>query len=106
MSKIASSLLSSSSSQQEQQEQEQIEEQREEEEEEDILINTGSTTITDILQVLKISFGIGLFVGGMADAFLPGPSGTFFTGLIIRDWTICVRARRFNRKKFSDERGG
>jgi hypothetical protein len=21
----------------------------------------------------------------------PGPSGTFFTGLIIRDWTICVR---------------
>jgi hypothetical protein len=36
----------------------------------------------------------------------PGPSGTFFTGLIIRDWTICVRARRFNRKKFSDERGG
>jgi hypothetical protein len=74
MSKIASSLLSSSSSQQqeqEQQEQEQIEEQREEEEEEDILINTGSTTITDILQVLKISCGIGLFVGGMADAFLP-----------------------------------
>jgi hypothetical protein len=39
-------------------------------------------------------------------SFTTGPSGTFFTGLIIRDWTFCLRARRFNGKKLSDERGG
>ncbi|OEU06564.1 hypothetical protein FRACYDRAFT_254423 [Fragilariopsis cylindrus CCMP1102] len=45
-------------------------------EKEDILINTTGTSTTAIttdllLQVFKITCGIGLFVGGFADAFLP-----------------------------------
>jgi hypothetical protein len=78
VSRILSRIVSSLSplqQQQQQQQQQQIEE-REEEEEDIITNNTGTTTttttITDLLlQVLKIACGIGLFVGGFADAFLP-----------------------------------
>ena len=58
-----------------QKEEQKQQQQTEEREKEDMLTNTtGATTAitTDLLlQVLKITCGIGLFVGGFADAFLP-----------------------------------
>jgi hypothetical protein len=76
--RILSRIISSLSPLQQEQQQQIEEREVDEEEEENILINTGTTTttttitITDLLlQVLKITCGIGLFVGGFADAFLP-----------------------------------